>query len=165
MKKVPCLKFSQMHEGCSTLINHWPGLPYVPSRCPRPWKEAVRGALCLLVSKESTLRIGSRHPTFTEDGRRGQVCGQDSWRQTWVFSFGWPGLRQLPSYTPLYKPLHSPSKFRTGKPDGGQCQTQNQQLHVDSHPIPQVSPQHDHLLKTPVPDQDPATVTIRQKAS
>lgn len=94
MEKVPCLKSTQMHEERSTLIIHRPSLPYVPSGCPRPWKEAVRAALHLLDSEESALGIGSRHPTFTADGNG---RGQEPWRQTWVFPFGWPGLRHLPS--------------------------------------------------------------------
>ena len=64
------------------------------------------------------------------------------------FWVAWAMAATILSYTPLFKPLHSPSKFTAGKPDGGQRQTQNQQLHVDSPPIPQVSPQHNHLLNT-----------------
>lgn len=82
MEKLPCLK---------------PGLPYVPSECSR--KKAVRAVLCLLASEESALF--TRHPTFAEDSSRGQACGQDCWRQTWVFPLGQPGLQQMTSLATL----------------------------------------------------------------
>ena len=148
-----------MHEERSTLIIHLPGLPYVPSGCPRPWKEAVRAALHLLDSEESALRIGSRHPTFTEDGGS---RGQEPWRQTWVFPSGWPGLWQLPSLaTLLFSNLcTAQANAQLENQMGASVRPRTNSSMWTLLPSLRFPPPHNHLLKTPVPDQDAGTVTI-----